>query len=152
MSTLRLAPLAFAALACTLPAQAADAPGAATERLVPVQAYPGTATVPARDADTALVPPAAGHPTTVIYVYPTSPATFVPVTGLPSFIIQPGAPVPMVATHVVHAVTLPDFAARTLPLGDLDCANFEGPVRVIPPDVNHLDPDGDGLGCEPGER
>jgi len=134
-----------AALALAGPGHAADAPAG---ELHPVQPYPGATA----DADAALAPPALDAPTTAIYVYPTSPQTFVPVVGLPSFVIQPGAPVPEVATHVVHSVAVPHWAERRRPLGDLDCSNFDGPVHVIPPDVNHLDPDGDGLGCEPHER
>lgn len=152
MTRAPLALAALAALALAVPTgQAADAPGAATQKLVPVQPYPGTAAAPAADA--ALAPPALEPTaTTAIYVYPTSPSTFVPVVGLPSFVVQPGAPVPEVATYVVHSVVVPHWAERQRPLGDLDCSNFDGTVRVIPPDVNHLDPDGNGIGCEPHER
>ncbi|HEV7275112.1 MAG TPA: hypothetical protein VGN80_02385 [Devosiaceae bacterium] len=159
MTTSCRAPLALAALALLAPAtQAADAPGSAAlvEPLVTVQPVPG-ATVepvaaPVAEDDTALAPPELEEAaSTAIYVYPTSPSTFVPVVGLPSFVIQPGAPVPEVATHVVHSVPLPAWPAGRA-LGDLDCSNFEGTVRVVRPDVNFLDPDGDGIGCEPHER
>lgn len=143
--------LALAALVLAAPAvKAADAPGEATETLVPVQPFPGTA---APIAGAALAPSALEPAsTTAIYVYPTSPQAFVPVVGLPSFVVQPGAPVPEIATYVVHSVSVPHWAERQRPLGDLDCSNFDGPVRVVPPDVNQLDVDGDGLGCEPHER
>lgn len=130
MPVLRLVPLALAALALTEPAARAD------------------------DAD---------HPITVVYVYPTSPQTFVPVEGLASFAVMPGAPLPQVATQVVHSATLPALAAVPLPAivapvtpvvaaADIDCAHFEGAVRVVAPDVYNLDDDGDGIGCEPEER
>lgn len=32
---------------------------------------------------------------------------------------------------------------------DLDCEDLAGPVRVDAGDPNHLDADGDGIGCEP---
>ena len=32
--------------------------------------------------------------------------------------------------------------------GDQDCSDFSGPVRVLPGDPDHLDRDGDGIGCD----
>ena len=95
------------------------------------------------------------HNTTIIYVYPTSPSTFVTVAGLPSFLLMPGAPVPTVATQVVHSVPvplLPGLPVTVSSTGELDCSQFGGPVFVGANDPHGLDHDDDGIGCEPAER
>lgn len=96
-------------------------------------------------------------PATVVYVFPTSPATFVPVTGLPSFLVMPGAAVPKVATQVVYttpapAVVATPVVATAAVAARIDCAAFKSTVVVVEPDIYGLDKDGDGIGCEPGER
>jgi hypothetical protein len=103
-----------------------------------------------------------GGDTTVVYVFPTSPQTFVPIAGLPSFLAMPGAPVPAVATEVVYTTPGPvapvkavatTSIAPTMPSAvDLDCSNFVGTVTISGPDRFHLDKDGDGIGCEPEDR
>ncbi len=92
-------------------------------------------------------------PTTLVYVFPTSPQTFVPVEGLPSFLVMPGADVPAVATQVVYSVPQPTPALRPVgSIADLDCSNFVGEVVIAGPDRFNLDKDGDGIGCEPEDR
>ena len=97
------------------------------------------------------------QPTTVVYVFPTSPATFIPVAGLPSFLVMPGAVVPRVATQVVYTapapavVATPVVAAAAVP-AKVDCSAFSATVMVVAPDIYGLDEDGDGIGCEPAER
>lgn len=103
-----------------------------------------------------------GGDTTVVYVFPTSPQTFVPIAGLPSFLAMPGAPVPAVATQVVYttpgplapvkAVGTTTIAPTTATAVDIDCSNFVGTVTIAGPDRFHLDKDGDGIGCEPEDR
>ena len=97
---------------------------------------------------------------TVVYVFPTSPQTFVPIAGLPSFLAMPGAELPAVATQVVYSATTPLLPApsKVITEGDiaqptvLICGDFIGTVRVTKPDRFHLDGDGDGIGCEPEDR
>ena len=89
--------------------------------------------------------------TTVVYVFPTSPQTFVPVAGLPSFLVMPGADLPAIATQVVYSVPRPAVMANTA-ITDLDCTNFVGEVTISGPDRFGLDKDGDGIGCEPEDR
>lgn len=121
-------------------------PAAAADVLV------GTDAEAAVAPDEALMP----APTTVVYVFPTSPQSFVPLAGLPSFLIMRGAPLPRVATQVSYSVVVPAVAAPALgaPLvpGDLDCAQLPGPVLAPPPDPYKLDRDGDGIGCAPEDR
>jgi hypothetical protein len=97
-----------------------------------------------------------GGDTTIVYVFPTSPQAFVPVAGLPSFLVMPGAQIPAVATEVVYTVPQPTVATTTVAtastVGDLDCANFIGIVTISGPDRFGLDKDGDGIGCEPEDR
>jgi hypothetical protein len=98
----------------------------------------------------------AGGDTTIVYVFPTSPQTFVPVAGLPSFLVMPGADLPPVATEVIYTVPRPAVAttavATASTIADVDCANFVGIVTISGPDRFNLDKDGDGLGCEPEDR
>ena len=96
------------------------------------------------------IPPDTARDSTIVYVFPTSPQTFVPVKGLPSFLAMPGAPLPIVATQVVYTATgpLPSATASA----ELSCADFVGPVRISEPDRFHLDKDGDGIGCEAADR
>lgn len=89
--------------------------------------------------------------TTVVYVFPTSPQTFVPVAGLPSFLVMPGGNVPPVATQVIYSTPGPVVAPQVA-RADLDCSSFDGTVAIAGADVFGLDPDGDGTGCEIGER
>jgi hypothetical protein len=97
-----------------------------------------------------------GGDTTIVYVFPTSPQAFVPVAGLPSFLVMPGAQIPAVATEVVYTVPQPTVATTTVAtastVADLDCANFIGIVTISGPDRFGLDKDGDGIGCEPEDR
>lgn len=93
-----------------------------------------------------------GGDTTLVYVFPTSPQTFVPVQGLPSFLVMPGGDVPAVATQVVYTVPQPVPAAGTGTIADFDCSNFVGTVTISGPDRFDLDKDGDGIGCEPEDR
>ena len=98
-----------------------------------------------------------GGDTTIVYVFPTSPQSFVPVTGLPSFLVMPGADIPAVATEVVYTVPQPAVATTTTVaaasmVADLDCSNFIGSVTISGPDRFGLDKDGDGIGCEPEDR
>jgi hypothetical protein len=98
------------------------------------------------------LPLVVGDNATVVYVFPTSPQTFVPVSGLPSFLVAPGAPPPQFATEVIYAmpqpaVTLPASAGPTV-----DCSDFTGEVAIAGPDTFGFDRDGDGLGCEPEDR
>jgi hypothetical protein len=95
-----------------------------------------------------------GGDTTIVYVFPTSPQTFVPVTGLPSFLVMPGAEVPAIPTEVVYRVPQPavQTVASASTVTDLDCTNFIGTVAISGPDRFGLDKDGDGIGCEPEDR
>jgi hypothetical protein len=93
-----------------------------------------------------------GGDTTVVYVFPTSPQTFVPVAGLPSFLVMPGADSPPVATQVVYTTTRPVPSSPIGSVSDLDCSNFIGTVTISGPDRFGLDKDGDGIGCEPEDR
>ncbi len=93
-----------------------------------------------------------GGDTTLVYVFPTSPQTFVPVQGLPSFLVIPGANAPAIATQVVYTVPQPSVGAGTGAVADLDCSNFVGTVTISGPDIYNLDKDGDGVGCEPEDR
>lgn len=98
------------------------------------------------------VPFVVGDNATVVYVFPTSPQTFVPVSGLPSFLMAPGAPPPQFATEVIYAMPQPAIA---LPVGAgpiVDCSDFVGEVAIAGPDTFGLDLDGDGVGCEPEDR
>lgn len=92
-----------------------------------------------------------GGNTTVVYVFPTSPQTFVPIAGLPSFLAMPGAELPAIATQVVYTTPSPALPAGTT-IADLDCSNFIGEVTISGPDRYGLDKDGDGIGCEPEDR
>lgn len=100
----------------------------------------------------------AGGDATIVYVFPTSPQTFVPVAGLPSFLVMPGAELPPVATQVVYSIPRPASIANVGvsaagPLeARLDCSDFVGVVTIAGPDRFHLDKDGDGVGCEPEDR
>ena len=79
---------------------------------------------------------------TIVYVYATSPSTFVTVAGLPSFLVMPGAPLPTVATQVVYTVPVPVLPALPVTVfstGDLDCSHFSGTVIVGPNDPHGLD-------------
>ena len=93
-----------------------------------------------------------GGDTTIVYVFPTSPQTFVPVAGLPSFLVMPGAEVPPVATQVIY--TTPGLVASTRLVASVkvNCSNFTGVVTISGPDTFNLDKDGDGIGCEPEDR
>lgn len=98
-----------------------------------------------------------GGDTTIVYVFPTSPQTFVPVARLPSFLVMPGAEVPAITTEVVYTVPQPAVAATNTvaaasTVADLDCDNFIGTVTIAGPDRFGLDRDGDGIGCEPEDR
>ena len=98
-----------------------------------------------------------GGDTTIVYVFPTSPQSFVPVANLPSFLVMPGAEIPAVATEVVYTVPQPAVATTTTvatasTVADLDCSNFIGTVTISGPDRFGLDKDGDGIGCEPEDR
>lgn len=98
-----------------------------------------------------------GGDTTIVYVFPTSPQSFVPVASLPSFLVMPGAEIPAVATEVVYTVPQPMVATTTTvasasTMSDLDCTNFIGIVTISGPDRFGLDKDGDGIGCEPEDR
>ncbi|MGN6486893.1 MAG: hypothetical protein ACTHLT_03605 [Devosia sp.] len=91
--------------------------------------------------------------TTIVYVYPTSPAAFVPVVGLPSFLMMPGAPLPEVPAYVVRTTVVPAMASYVLtPVGDVDCSQIPGTVLAPAPDPYNLDKDNDGIGCEPEDR
>jgi hypothetical protein len=93
-----------------------------------------------------------GGNTTIVYVFPTSPQTFVPVAGLPSFLVMPGADVPPIATQVVYSTSVPATSTQLVASVDVDCSNFTGIVTISGPDMFNLDKDGDGIGCEPEDR
>jgi hypothetical protein len=57
-----------------------------------------------------------------------------------------------VATEVIYTTTGPAASVQRAAGIDVDCANFEGTVQVSGPDVFSLDKDGDGVGCQAGER
>lgn len=43
----------------------------------------------------------------------------------------------------------PNYAGHCLPIvGDLDCPQVPGPVRIVGADPYRLDRDNDGIGCE----
>ena len=143
MIDFRLAPAVLVALLFATPL-AAQETGSVTVQPIPPIAAPLPITVAA--APPPQVP--------VIYVYPTSPSTFVPMAGLPSFLFMPGAPLPEIGTYVVHAVPVPAVTSTPVVVaaGDIDCAQLPGVVQVLPPDTFDLDKDGDGIGCEPEDR
>ncbi len=139
MAYFRLASAALAALLAT-PLAAQETGSIAVQPIPPIAApLPVTATAP---------------PVQVVYVYPTSPSTFVPMAGLPSFLFMPGSPLPEIGTYVVHAVPVPAVASTPVVVaaGDIDCDQLPGPVQVLPLDTFNLDKDGDGIGCEPEDR
>src|SRR5215218_10061825 len=90
------------------------------------------APVPSQAAEPATV--VSGGDTTIVYVFPTSPQSFVPVASLPSFLVMPGAQIPAIATEVVYTVPQPAVATTTVAtastVADLDCANFIGVVTI----------------------
>ena len=88
--------------------------------------------------------------TTIAYIFPTSPQSFIPIRSLPSFLAMPGADLPPVATEVIYSVPLP--ASLVHATSDVDCRHFSGTVRVAGKDIFNLDRDGDGIGCEPEDR
>ena len=89
---------------------------------------------------------------TVVYVFATSPQAFVPVAGLPSFLLMPGAEPPPVATQVVYTVPQPVAPTHLTTKIDVDCSNFSGPVTISGPDRFGLDKNGNGIGCELEDR
>lgn len=103
-------------------------------------------------AQEAVAPIVAGGDTTIVYVFPTSPQTFVPIAGLPSFLAMPGAEIPAIPTQVVYTTPAPVAAAELVASVDVDCSNFAGTVTIAGPDTFDLDKDGDGIGCEPEDR
>ncbi|MBW4656908.1 MAG: excalibur calcium-binding domain-containing protein [Kaiparowitsia implicata GSE-PSE-MK54-09C] len=92
-----------------------------------------------------------GGDTTIVYVFPTSPQSFAPIEGLPSFVMMPGADAPQVATQVIYTTPAP-VVRNFLASIDVDCSNFKGTVTISGPDTFGLDRDGDGIGCETEER
>lgn len=139
MRVSRLMPAAIAAVLAAAPAAAADV-------LVSTD-------TPDRDVVVLERPAAAvAEATTVVYVFPTSPQTFVPMAGLPSFLFMPGAPLPEIATQVHYSVALPAVFMSATVTGDVDCRHFLGEVLAPAPDPYNLDRDGDGIGCEPEDR
>lgn len=108
----------------------------------------GTGAVAAHEVSPTIV---SSGDTTVAYVFPTSPQSFVPIRSLPSFMAMPGAEMPLVATQVVYSMPVPDTLVRAPGL-DVDCSHFAGTVAVAGDDVFNLDRDGDGIGCEPEDR
>lgn len=92
-----------------------------------------------------------GGDTTIVYVFPTSPQSFAPIEGLPSFVMMPGADAPQVATQVIYTTPAP-VVRKLLASIDVDCSNFKGTVTISGPDRFGLDRDGDGIGCETEER
>ena len=117
---------------------------------IAILALTALAAVPATAEDVESGPIVTGGTTTVVYVFPTSPQTFVPVAGLPSFLVMPGAPIPAVATEVVYSA--PGPVPATLTTVNVDCRNFAGVVTIAGSDIFNLDRDGDGIGCEPEDR
>jgi hypothetical protein len=105
-------------------------------------------------AETAAVIPAPPQTATVVYVYPTTPQTFVPVAMLPSFLVQPGAPLPAIPNYVVQSVPIPVMPTNptVAASADIDCSDLTGPVFVGAADPHHLDRNGNGIGCEPADR
>ena len=149
---------AFAALAL---APAAHAQEAAVNVITPragdvrvVVAKPGDVAIAARPgAETGAVVAAPPQTVTVVYVYPTTPQAFVPVASLPSFLVQPGAPLPEIQNFVVQSVPVPVLAGSPVAAAaDLDCSDLTGPVFVGASDPHHLDKTGNGIGCEPADR
>src|SRR5688572_21406728 len=99
MIDFRLAPV-LAALLVATPLAAQETGSITVQPIPPIAApLPVAATAP---------------PVQVVYVYPTSPSTFVPMAGLPSFLFQPGAPLPEIGAYVVHAVPVPAVASYPL--------------------------------------
>ena len=119
--------------------------------LIILAALAACATAPALAQDTKPTVISGGD-TTLVYVFPTSPQTFVPVQGLPSFLVMPGGDVPAIATQVVYTVPQPVPAPGGGAIADFDCSNFVGTVTISGPDRFDLDKDGDGIGCEPEDR
>ena len=109
-------------------------------------------TVPVVAQEAAPSPVVVGGDTTIVYVFPTTPQTFVPVATLPSFLVMPGAEVPTVATQVIYTKPGPAAPASVDSIVDVDCSNFTGVVKIAGPDTFNLDDDGDRVGCEPEDR
>ena len=97
-------------------------------------------------------PIVSGGDVTIVNVFPTSPQTFVPAIGLPSYLVMPGSPPVSVATEVIYTTTGPAASVQRAAGVDVDCSNFDGTVQISGPDVFSLDKDGDGVGCEAGEH
>lgn len=97
-------------------------------------------------------PIVSGGDVTIVNVFPTSPQAFVPVSGLPSYLVMPGSAPLSVATEVIYTTTAPAALAQPAAGVDVNCTNFANTVQISGPDVFSLDKDGDGVGCEPGDR
>lgn len=115
-------------------------------------AFAAFTTVPAAAQEATSAPIISGGDTTIVYVFPTSPQAFVPVVGLPSFLIMPGADAPQVATQVIYTTPGPVASTQYAASVEVDCSNFTGSVTISGADVFNLDKDGDGIGCEPEDR
>ncbi|GLQ53116.1 hypothetical protein [Devosia nitrariae] len=120
--------------------------------LVAVVAFTASTAIPVAAQETASQPIVTGGDTTIVYVFPTSPQAFVPVIGLPSFLVMPGADAPKVATQVIYTTPGPVASTDLVGSVDLDCSNFNGSVTISGPDAFDLDKDGDGIGCEQEDR
>jgi hypothetical protein len=154
--------IAAAALSALALMPAARADDAAVTVVTP---DPGeVAVVKATPADLGVAPPntatgtaisvAAPATATLVYVYPTTPSTFVPVAMLPSFLVQPGAPLPAIPNYVVQSVPIPVMPGKptAAAAADIDCSDLTGPVFVGAADPYQLDRNGNGIGCEPADR
>jgi hypothetical protein len=110
------------------------------------------ATVPATAQETPPAPIVSGGDVTVVNVFPTSPQAFIPVTGLPSYLVMPGSQPLSVATEVIYTTTAPATSVERVRQVDVNCANFDGEVHISGADVFGLDEDSDGIGCESEDR
>ena len=112
----------------------------------------GLTTLPSEAQDVAVGSIVTGGPTMIVYVFPTSPQSFVPVAGLPSFLVMPGGDVPAGRDFRVIYTSPGPLPSTLVASAALDCRNFTGVVTIAGPDAFNLDKDHDGIGCEPEDR
>jgi hypothetical protein len=115
--------------------------------MIAAVAFAALASAPATAEEIRSTPIVSGGDVTVVNVFPTSPQAFVPVTGLPSYLVMPGSAPLSVATEVIYTNTVPADSVQRAAGIDVNCANFNGTVQISGPDVFSLDKDGDGIGC-----
>ena len=120
--------------------------------ILTAMALAALASIPVGAEELRSAPIVSGGDVTIVNVFPTSPQSFAPVTGLPSYLAMPGSAPLAVATEVIYTTTGPAALTQHATGVEVNCANFSGTVQISGSDIFDLDEDGDGVGCEPDER